>query len=220
MRVAGWVEWMDDRFGHLAIPHVTRFLVALNLTTYLLDGMSPGFVDLLVLDRAAILSGEVWRLFTFIMVPATRAGPIWFFIFLWFTWIVGESLESEWGPAKINLFYLLGMIGLGLVSVTLVSGPIRNDLLITSLILPFGTVFPKRSILLMFILPIEARWISIVYGGWIFLTFVFSDMAMRAVILGSVINYLLFFVPSFYSHLREEAALKERRRRFEGDRKS
>ncbi|MFQ3670767.1 MAG: hypothetical protein SNJ84_04855, partial [Verrucomicrobiia bacterium] len=174
MRVAPWVEWVEDRFGAWAIPHVTRYLVGLNLATYLLEGLSPGFTQILILDQAAILSGEIWRIATFILVPAVKASPLFFLIFLWFTWFVGDYLESEWGPAKLNLFYLTGIASLTLVSLLFVPGPIRNDLLLTSLILPFGTVFPTMTIMLFFVLPVQARWLAIIYAGFLALALLFG----------------------------------------------
>lgn len=215
MRVASWVDWIEDRFGSWAIPQVTRYLVGLNLATYLLEGLSPGFVQILQLDQAAILRGEIWRIATFILVPAVNTGPLFFLIFLWFTWFVGDYLEGEWGPAKLNIFYLTGILSLTLVSLFFVPGPIRNDLLLSSLILPFGTVFPTMQIMLFFIIPVQARWLAIIYGGFLALAFLLGGES-RLVILGSVANYLLFFGPSYWTHLREQAALRERRRRFSG----
>ncbi len=215
MRVAAWVDWAEDRFGAWAIPNVTRYLVGLNLATYLLEGLSPGFIQVLQLDQAAILRGEIWRIATFILVPAVKASPIFFLIFLWFTWFVGDYLESEWGPAKLNLFYLTGIVSLTLVSLLFVPGPIRTEMLLTSLILPFGTVFPTMQIMLFFIIPVQARWIAIVYAGFLALAFLFGADS-RLVILGSIANYLLFFGPSTFTHFREQAALRERRRRFSG----
>ncbi|MFQ3670388.1 MAG: hypothetical protein SNJ84_02895, partial [Verrucomicrobiia bacterium] len=82
-------------------------------------------------------------------------------------------------------------------------------------ILPFGTVFPTMTIMLFFVLPVQARWLAIIYAGFLALALLFGA-DNRLVILGSIANYLLFFGPSYLNHLRDQAALRERRRRFTG----
>jgi len=215
MQVAPWVEKMDDRFGHLCVPYVTRYLVLLQIATYVLNLMSPGFSETLLLDGIGLRNGEVWRILTFMCVPAVDGGPIWFIMYLWFTWFVGDALEREWGAAKVNIYYLTGIISLTVVALFFSAGPVRNDLLMVSMILPFGTVFPLEKIMLYFILPVEARYIAMFYGGFMALAFSLGFMD-RAVIFASVLAYLLFFGPTFFADWKLKKETQERRRRFEG----
>lgn len=215
MQVASWVEKLDDRFGHHAIPHVTRYLVLLQLATYILNILSPDFSNSLLLDGIGLRNGEVWRVITFMCVPAIKS-PFLFFIYLWFTWFVGDSLEQEWGAAKVNIYFLTGIIALTVAALFFAEGWVRSDLLMASLILPFGTVFPDHKILLYFILPIEARYLAMFFGGFMALAFLLGFVD-RPVALGSVLAYILFFGPTFLADWKLQRETKERRKRFKGE---
>jgi len=225
MQVASWVEKADDKFGHLAIPHLTRYLLILQVVTYVLEQMTPGFTSSLLLEGRALQFGEVWRIITFMCVPApdltsmgftVTMGPIYFFLYVWVTWTVGEGLEQEWGAGKVNIYYLVGIIALTVVSLFFVPGPVRSDVFIASLILPYGTIFPHAIFLLFFLIPIEARFLAIFFGVFMALAFALGFMD-RAVVLASVLSYLLFFGPTFYDQWKVEQETLARRRRFKGD---
>ena len=93
MSPAGWTDFLEERFGRWSVPHLVRGLVAMNAASWLLNLASPGFLAILKLEPTLILQGEWWRALTFIFVPPASAHPLFFFIFLWFLWSIGESLD-------------------------------------------------------------------------------------------------------------------------------
>ena len=80
------------------------------VAVFLFVQISPSFVTRLTLDVGRIRAGEVWRLFSFILLPTSR-NWLWFlFGVLWFT-SVGQALEDRLGAFRFNVYYLLGMLG-------------------------------------------------------------------------------------------------------------
>jgi len=61
-----WLDKLERRAGWLAFPGLFRFFVLLQALALVLSWMNPHLGALLEFDRAKILSGEIWRLFTFL----------------------------------------------------------------------------------------------------------------------------------------------------------
>lgn len=183
--------------GRWAIPHLMRYIVALNALVYLLQLANPGYIALLDLDREAILSGQVWRLATWIFLPNTTS-TLWIFFYLMFTWWVGETLEMIWGTARLNAYYLLGVMGCTAAALLFgISG--GNFLLILSLLLAIATLAPDERVLLL-VFPVKLKWVAILSIAYPWgLLFVTGSWGIRAMILVCLANYLLFFGGRLFS---------------------
>src|SRR5262249_25462717 len=96
------------------------------------------FVDKLTLDLARVAHGEVWRLITYIFIPH-NTELIWVFFSLYWLWIMGTSLEAEWGSFKFNAYYFVGMIGTT-IAAALAGGAIGGFYLNLSITFAFATV--------------------------------------------------------------------------------
>lgn len=195
--------------GRLAIPHLMRYIVALNALVYLLLLASPGYASLLELDRPAILSGEIWRLITWIFLPNTTQ-PLWIFFYLMFTWWVGETLEALWGTARLNAYYFTGVLGCTVAALIFgVSG--GNYLLVLSLLLAIATLMPDQQVLLL-VFPVKLKWVallSIAYPWGMFL--VMGPLPIKAMILVCLANYFLFFGGRLLALLRGRTTSPQRR---------
>jgi hypothetical protein len=201
MQPAAWTDKLERLLGNWAVPCLTRGIVVLTLLTYILNGISPGFTSMLMLDSEAVWRGEVWRLLTFIIVPDTT-GVLWVFISLFFTWFVGDALESEWGSFKVNLYVFTSVIALGVLSLFLAKGRFDNVFFYSSFLLAFATVFPKLELMLFPLpIPIKAAYLGY-FNGALILIHVLLVPSVLFFVLASLANYLLFFVPGFLEMLR------------------
>jgi len=206
------IESLEKRFGKLAVPGLMRYIVGLNALVYLLYLIAPGYLDMLTLDRAAVLQGEVWRLVSWIFVPNTT-GVFWIFFFLMFTWWLGEILEGMWGTFRLNLYYFVGYLA-STLSAFIFGASGGNFLLILTLLLAVATLQPNLQVLLL-IIPVKIKWIALVSLAFPWgLLFVTGTLAMKAMILVSLGNYLVFFGPAFLRTLREKGENEARRRKF------
>ncbi len=204
---------LEKHLSRFAVPGLIRYVVALNALVFLLGMANPGYVQALTLDRQAILSGEVWRLVSWIFIP-TVSGLIWVLFYLLVTWQLGEMIESTWGTFRLNLYYVTGY--LGCTAAALVFGQsLANVALNSSLLFAAGTLLPNLQMLLFGILPIKLKWIALVSAVLLSLSLLAGDWGTRAALLVCFANYALFFGPALLRDAAQRREINARRARFE-----
>ena len=187
------LDQLERRFGWLAVPNITLVLIAGQALVFGL--MLTGSIDprLLVLTNETLWSGEVWRAFTFILMPPPVGHPI-FVAFAWYIFfIMGTALERQWGTFRFNLFIWVGLIAT-VGAVAIVPGAIGTNVFVAgSVFLAFAFLNPNFELLLFFILPVQIKWFALITWlgyGWALLT---GSWGVRLIVLASVLNFILFF---------------------------
>lgn len=207
------LDKLERRLGFIAIPGLIRAIVALNALVFFLTLLNQGFDSYLALDIGRIRAGEVWRLVTYIFVPR-MANPLVMLIALWFLWFIGDGLERAWGPFRLTLYFLVGMIGTTVAAV-LSNSQFSSQMLFTTLFFAFAHFYPDEVIYLFFILPLKVKWIAWAYAGFLLLGFVTQTASFRLALIAALSNYLIFFLPGVIRHLRRRQEVAVRRHRFE-----
>lgn len=178
---------------------------------YLVKPSDPLFYNLLCFNPEKVLSGEVWRLFTYPLVYLCESGPIFGIISLLFFYWCGTVLEQYWGTLRFNAFYLSGVLltdlaGLIIALVAQAEGGFA--LLLSSvlgvgfigyvnfsLLLAAATVVPEEQIRIWFVIPVKMKWLA-----WIDLGFTLFDLIRGLILIlqfgfGSVSMYLMLLIP-------------------------
>ena len=199
-----------DRFTlkhpNFGIPNLILYLIVANVAVFSADLFSGGLISgLLSLEPRLILSGQVWRAVTFVLVP-TSQKPIWFVVSMFFYYFMGTTMEREWGTAKFTLFYLTGSL-LTLIAAFLCElcsiwiGGYGLYYIHQSLFLAFATLYPEAPMRFYFIIPIKAKWLAAL---WLFLQ-VYDIISLSSyliplllptmlfLLLSALLNYLLYF---------------------------
>ena len=201
------------------IPNLMLYIVIGSAIVYLLSLFNGGsfLYDFLVFDKAAILKGQVWRLFTFVFTEASNSNPLLALIFLYFFYNLGRHTELSIGTFKFNLFYLSGVVLMDIFAMlfcptsdAVIAGvPISAEFftyiiysnmawyLHLSLLLLFATTNPNAQFLVFFIIPVKAWFMGIVYlvitaisiYNMSYPTFIFPHNLFPLV---GLLNYLLF----------------------------
>lgn len=194
---------------YIGIGNAVVFVLSLILQLSKIDVQS-----LLVFDAERILSGQVWRLFTY---PFTFIFDYSFLIFkaiaLFFYYWIGKILENTWGTLKLNLYYFSGLLLMDVAAIVLyafASIPIIVSVsyLNMSLFLAAATLIPEQKVYLFMIIPIKMRWLALVdialtaYGIFravsVYAAFGSGMIWMMLLVFGAaplivLINYLFFF---------------------------
>lgn len=188
-------SFLERRAPWLGTPGVLKAVVLLNALTFLLVALDPAYAGMLALIPEQVLRGEVWRLVTYIFVPQTDSA-FWVFFLLLFMWFLASALEETWGALKLNVFYLIGMIG-ATIAAFFFGSESSNTFLNLSLFFAFATIAPNYEIFLFFILRVRVKYIAYVLAGILALQFVLLPVSAKMALVASLANYLLFFLPGF-----------------------
>src|ERR1041385_6198486 len=208
-----WLDKLERRFGFLGIPGLIRIVIGFTALVYVLVYLNRGFESFLTLDPVLILRGQVWRLVTYIFLPQTLS-PLWVLLALWFLWFIGEGLERAWGPFRLTLYFVVGMIGTTLAAFFFGSN-FSNGMLITSLFFAFARFYSDEVIYILFILPVKIKWLAWIYAAFLMLGFVLGSNSYRAALAAALANYFIFFGPEIVHEARHRQDVSTRRRRFE-----
>src|SRR6266446_1618620 len=208
-----WLDKLERRFGFLSIPGLIRIVIGFTVLVYVLVYFNRGFELFLTLDPVLILRGQVWRLVTYIFLPQTFS-PLWVLLALWFLWFIGEGLERAWGPFRLTLYFVVGMIGTTIVAFFFGSN-FSNGMLITSLFFAFARFYPDEVIYILFILPVKIKWLAWIFATFLLVGFVLNSNPYRAALVAAFANYFVFFGPEIIDHARHRHEVSTRRRRFE-----
>lgn len=147
--------------------------------------------SLLAFDRSAILRGQIWRIVTFVFIPP-NSSPFFIFLSLYFYWLIGSSLENQWGAFRFNVFYLCGVIGTMLFG--FITGYATNYYLNLSLFFAFALIFPDFQLMLFFILPVKVKYLALLDAIGFFLDAADRRMASKNCAAGSNRQYPALFL--------------------------
>ena len=200
----GFLYKLERRFGKLAIKNLMLILVGAMAIVFLMDlfvTAKTGFslAGRLIFHRESIFAGEIWRIFTFIFLPPD-SSLLFIIISLYFYYLIGTTLENEWGSFGFTLYYLLGVIG-AIVS-GFITGYATNYYLNMSLFLAFAILNPNFEVLLFFFIPLKMKWLAIIDAVLLGISFVLSGWDGRLAIIMALINLLIFFTPALLDRIK------------------
>ena len=160
------------------IPNLMLYIALGNALVIVMSMINGGIVlyELLSFDKAKILEGQIWRLFTYVF---TQSGSgIIDLLFLYFFYLIGRHIENSMGVFKFNLYYFSGVVLMDVFA--MIFCPIIPDTLVIYTILPYGemagylhmsffltfaTLNPDSRFLIMFIIPIKGWVLALIYLG-------------------------------------------------------
>ena len=212
-----WIDRAERNFGHLAIPNLIRGITAFNALVYVLYKMNPRVLDLLRLDPVAVKHGEVWRLVTYVFIPSI-GGPVtdWLVaaLYIWYLWWLGDGLESAMGSFRVNLFYLLGMLGTT-AAAFFTGADFATAMLNSSLFFAFARFYPEVTIYFMMLVPVKVKWMAWFYGFTLVVGFISGSWDYRLAVLVAFANYLLFFGVEIFQDAALRRTAHSRRQQYE-----
>jgi len=190
----------------IAIPNLSLYLVMGQVAVFgMMAFRGDQVLAPIYFSPAQVLEGEVWRVFTFVLMPPT-ASPI-FLIFAWYLfWMFGTALENHWGTSRYNLFLLLGW-AFTVIAAFVSPGspyPVSNAFLAGSVFLAFAFLVPDFELLLFFILPVKVKWLALIQWCGYALAFVSGPAVVRLTVLASVGNFLVFFGRDLWNLVRQK----------------
>ncbi|HWR60932.1 MAG TPA: rhomboid family intramembrane serine protease [Clostridia bacterium] len=212
-----WIDKLERKLGRFAIKNLMAYIVGITGVVYALSyfDRSGYVIGKLMLIPGLVMRGEVWRLITYIFIPPS-SSPIWILFILYFYYMIGTTLEHEWGSFKFNLFYLTGMLGTTIAA--FITGYGATSLYLNlSLFLAFARLYPDYELLLFFVIPVKIKYLAMLDWVYIAFTILAGDMSAKLVAVVSILNYFLFFGREIINSGRNNRQVYNNRKRFKAE---
>ncbi len=148
------------------ITPVVKVLLIINGVVFFFTYISRS-IGLFLISNFSLIPAAVthdfqaWRLLTYIFLHGSFTHILFNMLFLW--WF-GSDLEKFWGPKLFLQYFLVTGIGGGLfhlvepnsfVPVIGASGATMG------ILMAYGLIWPNRTVLLWFIIPVKMKWLVI-----------------------------------------------------------
>lgn len=207
-----FLDKMERKFGRYAIPNLSMWLIVgylIGYVCYYVPFLRP-VLTFCMLDPAAVMHGQVWRLITWVIMPPSYSNILFYAIMLLLYYQLGSALERNWGSFRFNVYIIGGVIftavgvmilyavlwAIGSPEVLYMGRFVSTNYINMAIFLAFAMCYPDLQLMLYFIIPIKMKWMAIFYAALIAIDFFSSTWTGRIVILMSLANFLIFFFSS------------------------
>ncbi len=183
---------LERKFGRYIPENITKYLLIGQVLSYLLVYARPEYHSYFTLTGRLLLKGEIWRLVTILIAPASES--VLFVVFAWyFFYILGTALEQQWGSFRYVVYLALSYFAVILFSLLFQNVSIASGSLYLSLFLAFAYLNPNFKLLLFFIIPIKLKWLAYIAWAGLIATILLGSIQTKILTLLSISNFLIFF---------------------------
>ena len=110
---------LEKKFGKYAVRDLPRYIAGMYAIGAVLSFIMPSFYRaFLSLNGDAVVHGQIWRVFTFLLYPPFAIRGMGDIIGIFLNaliiptyYFLGSTLERVWGSFRFNIYFLLGVIG-------------------------------------------------------------------------------------------------------------
>lgn len=194
-----WIRTLEKHMSWYTLQGLMNYLCLSIVAVFLLDAFGIPAANWFYFNRQLILQGQVWRIFTFMLVPQYPGSTYYLFqeaISLYFIWFIGTTLENSLGSRRFFLYYVIGSL-LNVIC-GFAFGTCTNHYLHFAMFFAFALLYGERELLLFFVLPIKVKYLAIADAVY-FLYLIyncFTPMVMWGyftLIIASLVPVVLFF---------------------------
>ena len=191
------------------IRNLMLYISCAQLMVFILASVPGGTVNIvsfLFFDRALILKGQVWRLFSYILIPQDSNNILFLALTLYFYFWLGKTLELEWGALKFNIYYLLGVCMTTILNLIFDLSFASSFYLNMSMFFAYATLYPNNYVMLFFAIPVKIKYLAAVEAVYFLYGVLISPFPYSFLPIGAVLNYLIFFWSDFHWYYKSHKA--------------
>ena len=207
---------LEQKFGKFAIPNLPIILPVIFGMSYILADAAPDIYEKLVFSGDAIYGGhQFWRIFTWIFtMPGGFNYLTLVMLFVYFS--LGRSVERAIGTFMYNLYIFGTLLAINIGSLIIGAFHYYRDIkgtmldgysvnyhldynlsptyfLLYTILLGFALCYSDSIMLLMFVIPIQAKWIAVIDLIWMSWEF-YRGLAYDRMNIAMVLVVWLIFV--------------------------
>lgn len=179
-----FMDKVERKFGRYALHHLTYIMIIGWVLGYAIELMdrSGTIISYMTLNMHLILHGQIWRLFTWFLIPPNSLSVMVVLMIFFFYIPIGNALERTWGDFRYNFFMFNGMlifvitalicyfifgyiVGSGELVGQAIGSFFTTYYISQSLVFAFAATFPDSTVLLMFVIPFKMKWLGWIYAA-------------------------------------------------------
>jgi len=211
---------IERRFSWLGFPGLIKLLALLQGVFYVVLVLNPAAAEMIAPSLSRVLAGEVWRLFSWVLMPPyppPSDGSILFsalftLILLRISFLFEETLESAWGVTRTSIYVYALIICQG-IALNFFPMQFSGYLYYLALFFAFATILPNFTFLLFFVLPVKVWIFAMLAGVGIAITCLQFPIFIPFYLL-AYLPYLIYGVPKFLHWRKNRSQLQKRRSKF------
>ncbi len=188
----------------LIIVNVAMFLAELSYAEQLIPALALWPPDLSVVPLSDYGQPR-FHLSQLLTYAFLHGSPMHLLLNMYALWLFGARMENVWGSRAFTIYYLVCVLGAGLVQLMVSAYSIRHGGPayptigasggVFGLLLAFGLTFPNEVLILLFPpVALRAKWFVLLYGGielWAGVTGTEAGVAHFAHLGGMLFGWLL-----------------------------
>ncbi len=220
------MDKLERKFGKYAIPNLTLALIIGYALGYIIQFVDKfrgtDFLSFLYLDPVKIVQGQVWRIFTWLIVPPYESNILFILLMMWCCLSIGMVLEKTWGTFRFNVYIFGGalltiasaFLAMGFLYISLslqtdgwealkyideamtpaIWGAFSTYYINMSIYLGFAMTYPNNMVRFMFFIPMKMKWLGIIDLVYMGYMFVMGGTLTRFAVGAALINILIFYL--------------------------
>jgi len=203
----------------ISIQGLPLLLVAAQAFFWLGGQFNPAMNEQLVLTWDKVLAGEVWRIFSFVLV-APAGHPLFAIFYFYILYMMGNFLEQTWGTVRFCSFVYLGLFLNVLAGLAVRDAPISGTYMYSTIFLAFATFNPNFTFMIMFVLPVKVKYLAWLQAAGFLLMIFGGPLSVSLMVVVALGNYVLFFADmlinrgtGFHRRMKWQAKVKESKKK-------
>ncbi len=157
------------------LPRGIKWLIIINTAVFLVFYLGGPTVEhymtawLALSAQGAIKSLMVWQIFTYLFLHGGIGHILFNMLALW---MFGATIEQDWGMRRFLRYYFYCGLAAGLcvLAVNAATGDwftptIGASGAILGVMVAFGVLYPEQPVLLMFLFPIKAKYLVMIFAA-------------------------------------------------------
>lgn len=203
----------ERKYGKYAINNLPLIIIMCYAVGYIIRFINPTFLTYLALDPYKIIHGQVWRIVSWIILPPSSSNILLTMLLLFCVYSIAVSIERIIGTFQFNLYIFTGIFltvlfamllmafllvtgGSALTSVIFeqCAGFISSYFIYMTLFVVFALSFPEARFLFMFIIPVKAKWMVLIYVYEFVMDFLAGNIFVRISLVAALVNFGLFWL--------------------------
>lgn len=182
------------RHPNFGVSGLARYIAIGSGVAWVIGLINPVLYGYLSFNAAAVLHGHIWRLLSFMFIPASTS---WLgFISIMFYYWIGTTLEQYWGSGKFTLYVLVNMLitilyGFVMYAFGLSFG-LSAEYIYLAMFFAFAVYFPDIQVLFMMIIPVKMKYLAYIDAAFFLYSILTSPFPYNTLPVVAILGFLLF----------------------------